>query len=61
MDRKARKQAMAKYLDAEGLRHLLEMLRQALAGKQDAGSAVTMAQVDAAIRAAVTSAIEEAY
>ncbi len=52
---------MAKYLDAEGLRHLLEMLRQALAGKQDAGSAVTMAQVDAAIRAAVTSAIEEAY
>lgn len=52
---------MAEYLDASGLRRLAELIRQALAVKQDAAAAVTMEQVDAAIQAAVTNAIEEAY
>lgn len=52
---------MAKYLDTGGLNHLSELIRQALAGKQDAVAAITMEQVNAAIHSAVTGAIEEAY
>ncbi len=52
---------MVKYLDTDGLRRLTELLRQALAQKQDKSAAITMNQVDAAIRTAVTDAVEGAY
>lgn len=50
-----------KYLDSAGLTYLWRKLKAALAAKQDAADAVTMEQVSAAIDAAVTAAMEEAY
>ena len=52
---------MAKYLDTGGLNHLSELIRQALAGKQDAVAAITMEQVNAAIAAAVLDSWEGSY
>ena len=52
---------MVKYLDTDGLRRLTELLRQARAQKPDKSAAITMNQVDAAIRTAVTDAVEGAY
>lgn len=52
---------LSKPINGVGLAQLNTIINGRLAKKQDAGSALTMEQVNAAINTAINSAMEETY